>query len=128
MNKIVPVLVLILILGVVGISGCVSSDNNTTPVTNNTTNTSYASTPVAENTTATTAQNNATASDTSNVATPASSKTSASAAYIGNSNTHKFHLASCHYVSKMNSENKVYFNTRQDAINAGYTPCKVCNP
>ena len=40
MNKIVPVLVLVLILGVVGISGCTSSDNTTTPVANNTTNTS----------------------------------------------------------------------------------------
>jgi methylphosphotriester-DNA--protein-cysteine methyltransferase len=47
---------------------------------------------------------------------------------VGNSNTHKFHLASCRYVSKMNDANKVYFNTRQEAINAGYTPCQKCNP
>ncbi|MCE7700122.1 MAG: hypothetical protein K8E24_015280, partial [Methanobacterium paludis] len=82
------------------------------------TNTSYASAPVAQNTTTT----------ASNVTTPASSTTSASGAYIGNSNTKVFHHASCRYVSKMNSENKVSFNTRQDAINAGYRPCKVCDP
>ena len=53
---------------------------------------------------------------------------SSSALYVGNLNTHKFHLASCRYVSKMKDANKVYFNTRQEAIDAGYTPCKVCSP
>jgi hypothetical protein len=48
--------------------------------------------------------------------------------YVGNSDTKKFHLSTCRYVSSMSSNNKVYFNTRQAAINAGYVPCKVCNP
>lgn len=48
--------------------------------------------------------------------------------YVGNSNTGKFHFASCTWVGKMNPSNKVYFDTRQDAINAGYIPCKVCRP
>ena len=66
------------------------------------------------------------------VTTPSPSSTtpvaSSSASYVGNSNTHKFHLAGCRYVSKMKDSNKVYFNTRNEAIAAGYTPCKVCKP
>lgn len=48
--------------------------------------------------------------------------------YIGNLNTHKFHYASCRYVSAMNPSNKVPFTTRDEAIQAGYVPCKVCRP
>ena len=48
--------------------------------------------------------------------------------YVGNSDTKKFHLSTCRYVSQMSSSHKVYFNTRQAAINAGYVPCKVCKP
>lgn len=50
------------------------------------------------------------------------------ASYIGNSNSMKFHYAGCTWVSKMNPSNKVPFASREDAINAGYVPCKVCRP
>ena len=53
---------------------------------------------------------------------------SLSATYIGNSNTGKFHFASCRWVSKMYDYHKVYFDSRDEAINAGYVPCKVCRP
>lgn len=48
--------------------------------------------------------------------------------YVGNSNTGKFHYASCTWVGRMNPANKVYFDNRQEAVNAGYVPCKVCKP
>ena len=48
--------------------------------------------------------------------------------YVGNKDTKKFHLLTCPYVSQMSSSNKIYFSSRQDAINQGYIPCKVCNP
>jgi micrococcal nuclease len=48
--------------------------------------------------------------------------------YIGNRNTYKFHWASCRYVGMMNPKNKVPFRTREEAIRAGYIPCKVCKP
>jgi len=48
--------------------------------------------------------------------------------YVGNARTHKFHYASCYYVAKMNESNKVWFETREEAIEAGYIPCKVCRP
>ncbi|MBR0290473.1 MAG: nuclease [Selenomonadaceae bacterium] len=48
--------------------------------------------------------------------------------YVGNANTKKFHYADCSMVGKMNPANKVFMNTREEAINAGYVPCKRCNP
>ncbi|MBQ6005675.1 MAG: hypothetical protein IJT57_02395 [Selenomonadaceae bacterium] len=48
--------------------------------------------------------------------------------YVGNANSKKFHYADCSMVGKMNPANKVFMNTREEAINAGYVPCKRCNP
>ena len=48
--------------------------------------------------------------------------------YIGNSNSYKFHYASCRWVQKMSDNHKVYFESRDEAIDAGYVPCKVCRP
>lgn len=49
-------------------------------------------------------------------------------AYIGNRNSHKFHEDYCSSVYQMKDRNKVYFDTRDEAINAGYVPYKRCNP
>ena len=46
--------------------------------------------------------------------------------YIGNLNTHKFHRPSCSTLPK--ESNRIYFDTREEAIAAGYIPCKKCNP
>lgn len=44
--------------------------------------------------------------------------------YIGNTSSHKFHLPTC---SGLPSEkNQIFFDTYQDAVNAGYTPCSRC--
>lgn len=48
--------------------------------------------------------------------------------YVGNSKSKKFHMPSCGSVYDMNDNNKVYFDTRQEAVNRGYIPCKQCNP
>ena len=48
--------------------------------------------------------------------------------YVRNSNSRKFHYADCYMVNKMNPNNKVFMNTREEAIAAGYVPCKRCNP
>lgn len=46
--------------------------------------------------------------------------------YIGNKNSKKFHRASC---SSLPAEyNRVYFDSRDEAINAGYTTCGICKP
>ena len=48
--------------------------------------------------------------------------------YIGNIKSKKFHIPSCDAVYDMLTSNKVYFDTRQQATNNGYVPCKQCNP
>lgn len=51
---------------------------------------------------------------------------STSTTYIGNINTGKFHRSSCGYLPY--PENQVSFDSREDAIYAGYDPCQRCNP
>ncbi|HUV03547.1 MAG TPA: Ada metal-binding domain-containing protein [Armatimonadota bacterium] len=46
--------------------------------------------------------------------------------YIGNKRSLKFHLPTCRYLPA--EKNRVYFNTREEAINEGYVPCKICKP
>ncbi|MCL2163560.1 MAG: MBL fold metallo-hydrolase [Oscillospiraceae bacterium] len=46
--------------------------------------------------------------------------------YIGNINTHKFHRPSCSGLPI--EKNRVVFNTREDALNAGYDSCGTCRP
>lgn len=49
--------------------------------------------------------------------------------YVLNTNTKKFHLPSCASVSDMKEKNKKEVNwSRDDIIDAGYDPCKRCNP
>ncbi len=49
--------------------------------------------------------------------------------YIANSNTGKFHKPYCSSVDDMAEHNKVYFyGDRQEVVDAGYVPCKRCNP
>ena len=76
------------------------------------------------------AGDNTPVSNHTSTSTDSSSDTSSSSAgtYIGNSNSHKFHHPSYKSVSKMSEKNKVTFSSRQEAINQGYTPCKICNP
>jgi hypothetical protein len=52
--------------------------------------------------------------------------TSAQVSYIGNKNTKKFHKTSCSYLP--DSKNQVILNSREEAINKGYIPCKKCYP
>lgn len=66
-----------------------------------------------------------TSSSSSDTSTDSSS---AAGTYIGNSNSHKFHVPTCKSVGKMSEKNKVTFSSRDEAINQGYQPCKVCNP
>jgi hypothetical protein len=48
--------------------------------------------------------------------------------YIGNSRSYIFHHSWCRYVGQMSDSHKVYFDSRDEAIDAGYRPCKVCRP
>ena len=48
--------------------------------------------------------------------------------YVGNKNSKKFHHYYCGSVDDMKEKNKVFFLTREDAVEAGYVPCKRCHP
>ena len=52
----------------------------------------------------------------------------ASCSFIGNRHTGVFHYAWCSDVLKMKPENKVCFDTAQQALAAGYRPCQHCHP
>lgn len=51
---------------------------------------------------------------------------SSSISYIGNRNSKKFHLPSCRSLPA--EHNRVYFNSRTEAVNSNYSPCGNCHP
>ncbi len=46
--------------------------------------------------------------------------------YIGNKNSKKFHRSSCSYLPK--PTNQILFDTRNEAVEAGFEPCQMCKP
>ncbi|MBN2468032.1 MAG: Ada metal-binding domain-containing protein [Deltaproteobacteria bacterium] len=46
--------------------------------------------------------------------------------YHGNTKSHIFHKPSCRYYNCKDCTAE--FTSREDAIAAGYRPCRVCNP
>ncbi len=48
--------------------------------------------------------------------------------YLGNKTTLRLHLSTCENGQNMATSNRVIFDTREEAIAAGYIPCKVCCP
>jgi hypothetical protein len=54
--------------------------------------------------------------------------TSVGQVYWGSIKSNKFHYPSCKWIKKIKPENLVEFKTREDAIKAGYKPCKECRP
>lgn len=49
-------------------------------------------------------------------------------AYIGNSNSFKFHKDNCSTAARIKDAHRVDFETRSEAVDAGYVPCKRCTP
>ena len=52
----------------------------------------------------------------------------ADAAYIGNRNSMKYHRAGCRYAAQVKAENRIGFDSTEQALTAGYTPCGACKP
>ena len=73
-------------------------------------------------------ENTTSYSHSSTTSSASSDSSAAAGTYIGNSNSHKFHYPTCSSCSKIAEKNKVVFNSRDEAINQGYVPCKNCNP
>jgi micrococcal nuclease len=66
--------------------------------------------------------------ETAPTPTPTSDEQSSTGNYIGTSRSYKVHKLTCEWGQKITANNAVYFSTRDEAINAGYAPCKVCQP
>lgn len=48
--------------------------------------------------------------------------------YVGSINSDIFHYPNCKWAKKIKEENNIWFESRKEALDNGYTPCKVCNP
>ncbi|WP_425463814.1 Ada metal-binding domain-containing protein [Neomoorella humiferrea] len=48
--------------------------------------------------------------------------------YIGNARSKIFHLPTCEWAQKIAPQNRVEFGSREEALSAGYRPCRVCRP
>ena len=46
--------------------------------------------------------------------------------FLGNKEAKIYHLPTCKLVLKIKPENKVPFATKEEAVQAGYAPCKIC--
>lgn len=68
-------------------------------------------------------------SETANDTLAGMDETSMQETYILNMNTRKFHLPSCSSAENIKSENRAEFHgMREELLEAGYAPCKRCNP
>lgn len=48
--------------------------------------------------------------------------------YVGSTTSDKYHRPDCRYAEKIKPENRITFSDVWEAREAGYSPCKVCNP
>ena len=58
----------------------------------------------------------------------ARSSVAASYKYVSSKNSQIFHSPNCRSVKRIKAENLVGYNSRNEAIQAGKRPCKVCKP
>ena len=82
----------------------------------------------ADSSSTTSTSNSNSGSSSSSSTGSSSTSSSSSGTYIANANTGVFHYASCYHVDMMKDSNKVYYSSATAAENAGYRPCKDCNP
>ncbi|MBF0479117.1 MAG: hypothetical protein HQL26_06505 [Candidatus Omnitrophica bacterium] len=50
------------------------------------------------------------------------------AGFVASKKSTVYHLPACVMVKQITPDNKVTFNTPEEAIKAGYKPCQKCNP
>ena len=48
--------------------------------------------------------------------------------YVGSANSKKYHYPTCKWAKKITPKNMVTFKSAEEALKAGYVPCKVCKP
>ena len=65
-------------------------------------------------------------SNNSSAVKQSTSSSVATAKYIGNANSRKFHKKSCTHLP--DKENQIYYSTREQAIKDGMESCQICKP
>jgi len=48
--------------------------------------------------------------------------------FVGSITSNKYHRQNCRYAAKISPENRVYFESEEEAEKQGYSPCKTCSP
>lgn len=48
--------------------------------------------------------------------------------YVGSTESDKYHNPSCRYAKKIAKTNQIWFDNKNEASSAGYSPCGVCKP
>ncbi|MGB7062814.1 MAG: thermonuclease family protein, partial [Candidatus Zixiibacteriota bacterium] len=48
--------------------------------------------------------------------------------FVGSKKSDKFHNPGCTWAKKIKPQNLVFFSSVEEAVEAGYIPCKVCKP
>lgn len=48
--------------------------------------------------------------------------------FVGSSTSKKYHLPDCRYAQKIKPENRITFQSAEEAKSQGYAPCKSCHP
>ena len=61
-------------------------------------------------------------------APPATKVTPVVGGFVGNKSSKIFHTSACKSVGKMADKNKVTFGSKDEAVKAGFKPCKECKP
>ena len=74
----------------------------------------------------TTTKNESVQTNPTVVVTPEADQLDDAGEYIGNKNSKKFHLPTCKNLPA--EKNRVYFDSRQAAVDAGQSPCGNCKP
>ena len=74
----------------------------------------------------TTAKNESVQTNPTVVVTPDVDEPDDAGEYIGNKNSKKFHLPTCKNLPA--EKNRIYFDSRQAAVDAGQSPCGNCKP
>lgn len=59
---------------------------------------------------------------------PAAKPTTAVHKYVASKNSKVFHLPGCRFANQISPKNLVGYKSRNEAINAGKRPCKICKP
>ena len=111
-NKIIAVIAIVVIIAIVGVlaSGMFSNDNSGNDTQVEKTDTAE---PIKEDTSSSSNDSDASASTTE---------------YWASAKAGKFHLPSCEWAQKISEDNKIIYQSREDAIADGKEPCGACNP